>query len=308
MARTTVPIASKKCHPARPGAAPADDFAAVSQPWSPHASRLWSALGVVAATLGLMPSALRAADANVDALRHHIAVGAPLNTTLSYLQAGDPTAARLILVHGTPGSASGWSSYLTDPPPGADVVALDRPGFGDSGPDDAVSSLEAQAAAVYALFPTDGRRVVLVGHSLGGPIVALAAAAHPDRVAAVVLLAASLDPGLEAIHPMQWVGNWAAVRWFLPRTIRNANTELIALKPELVALARLLPKINAPVLIVHGTKDDLVPVANVSFMQAALTGARCVKTELLDGQNHFLPWNSAAVVRQAIAWALESPC
>ena len=94
----------------------------------------------------------------------------------------------------------------------------------------------------------------------------------------------------------------------MPRAIRNANAELIALKPELDALTRLLPKITARVLIVHGTKDDLVPVANVPFMQAGLTGARCVKTELLEGQNHFLPWNSTGVVRQAIAWALGAPC
>lgn len=275
---------------------------------TPTRTRLWSAFGIIVAALGLVPTGSRASDANIDTLRHYLTVGAPLNTTLSYLQVGDPTATRLILVHGTPGSASGWSDYLTNPPPGADVVALDRPGFGDSGPEGAVTRLEAQAAAVYALFPADGRRVVLLGHSLGGPIVARVAAEHPGRVAAVVLLAASVDPDLEEINPMQWVGTWTAVRWALPRAIRNANAELIALKPELESLARLLPKITAPVLIVHGTKDNLVPVANVPFMQASLTGARCVKTELLEGQNHFLPWNSAGVVRQAIAWALGAPC
>lgn len=308
MPRSTAPVAGQHQDVSAGRDAPVDGHVMVRQARPPGRSRLWSALSVIVATIGLGPTGLRAADASIDALRHQLAVGAPLNTTLSYLQAGNPTAPRLILVHGTPGSASGWSDYLTNPPPGTDVVALDRPGFGDSGPEGAVTSLEAQAAAVYALFPTDGRRVVLLGHSLGGPIVARVAADHPDRVAAVVLLAASLDPGLEEINPMQWVGTWAAVRWALPRAIRNANAELIALKPELESLARLLPKITAPVLIVHGTKDDLVPVANVPFMQAGLTGARCVKTELLEGQNHFLPWNSTGVVRQAIAWALGAPC
>ena len=308
MPRSTAPTAAQHQDvSAQPDALIAGPLIAL-RAWGPCRSRLWSALSVIVGTLGLAPTGLRAADASIDALRHHIIVGAPLNTTLSYLQAGNPTAPRLILVHGTPGSASGWSDYLTNPPPGADVVALDRPGFGDSGPEGAVTSLEAQAAAVYALFPTDGRRVVLLGHSLGGPIVARVAAEHPGRVAAVLLLAASLDPGLEEVNPMQWVGTWTAVRWALPRAIRNANAELIALKPELQWLARLLPKITAPVLIVHGTKDDLVPVANVPFMQAGLTGARCVKTELLEGQNHFLPWNSTGVVRQAIAWALGAPC
>ena len=70
----------------------------------------------------------------------------------------------------------------------------------------------------------------------------------------------------------------------------------------------MLPLIKAKVVIVHGTKDDLVPVANVPFMQAHLTGARCVKTVLLEGRNHFLPWNSADVVREAVRVALEEGC
>jgi pimeloyl-ACP methyl ester carboxylesterase len=308
MPRSTTPTAAKHDYLVTPHPAPAISPEISSRTWPPARSRLWSAISVIFATIGLAPAGLRAADTNIDALRQQIAVGAPLNITLSYLQAGNSKAPRLILVHGTPGAASGWSEYLMNPPPGADVVALDRPGFGDSGPEGAVTSLEAQAAAVYALFPADGRRVVLLGHSLGGPIVARVAAEHPDRVSAVVLLAASLDPALEEINPMQWVGTWTAVRWALPRAIRNANAELIALKPELQSLATLLPKITAPVLIVHGTKDNLVPVANVPFMQAGLTSARCVKTQLLEGQNHFLPWNSTGIVRQAIAWALGAPC
>jgi pimeloyl-ACP methyl ester carboxylesterase len=235
-------------------------------------------------------------------------VGPPLSATLSYLQAGDARGPRLILVHGTPGSATAWADYLLNPPAGMEVVALDRPGFGQSGPAGAMPSLADQAAAVKALLPADGRPVLLLGHSLGGPVVARVAADLPQRITAVVLLAASLDPALEETHPMQHVGAWAPVRALLPRVIRNANAELMALKPELEALALALPRITAKVVIVHGTEDDLVPVANVPFMQARLTGARCVQTTLLTGRNHFLPWNSEAEVRQAIAQALEPAC
>jgi pimeloyl-ACP methyl ester carboxylesterase len=94
----------------------------------------------------------------------------------------------------------------------------------------------------------------------------------------------------------------------LPRSLRNANAELMALKPELESLAAALPRITAKVVIVHGTEDDLVPVANVPFMQSNLTGARCVKIVLLEGQNHFLPWNSAAAVRDAIRVASDPSC
>jgi pimeloyl-ACP methyl ester carboxylesterase len=269
---------------------------------------LWSALSVVLAAVGCAPPGARTPEALTEALRAEVTVAAPLNAAVSYLRAGDSRGTRVILVHGTPGSATAWSDYVLPPPPGMEVLALDRPGFGRSGPAGAVISLTDQAAAVLALMPEGGRPVILLGHSLGGPIVARVAADHPERVAGLVLLAASLDPGLEAIHPMQYVGATWMVKQLLPRTLRNANAELMALKPELEALAKVLPRITAKVVIVHGTRDDLVPVANVPFMQAHLTGARCVKTVLLEGQNHFLPWNSEATVREAIRMAMEPSC
>jgi pimeloyl-ACP methyl ester carboxylesterase len=273
---------------------------------------LLTALGVALATVGCAPPGPRTPDSATDGLRHTLAVGAPVRADISYLQAGPADAPMAVLVHGTPGSATGWADYVLNPPPGLQVRALDRPGFGRSGPAGAMPGLAEQAAAVRALLPNDHRPVVLLGHSLGGPVVAYLAATlaleEPQRPLALVLLAASLDPAQEAIHPMQHVGAWAPVSAMLPRVLRNANVELMALKPELEALATLLPRITAKVVIVHGTQDDLVPVANVPFMQAHLTGARCVKTVLLEGRNHFLPWNSEATVRDALRMALEAGC
>lgn len=241
-------------------------------------------------------------------MRAQIAPGGAHAAPLSYLMAGDPGGPRIILVHGTPGAATVWADYLLAPPAGTQVLALDRPGFGHSGPDAAVPGLAEQAAAVVALLPDDGRRVVLLGHSLGGAIVARVAADHPDRVSAIVLVAAALDPAQEHIHPLQQLGAWAPVRALLPRVIRNANAELMLLKPELETLAAALPRIRAKVLIVHGSADDLVPVANVDFVQARLSGARCVRTLLLPAGNHFLPWNREDVVREALRGAMESAC
>ncbi|EHR72218.1 lysophospholipase [Burkholderiales bacterium JOSHI_001] len=269
---------------------------------------LWSALAVALAAAGCAPAGPRALESATENLRHCLEAGVATGAALSYLRAGDPSGPRVILVHGTPGSATAWADYLLQPPPGLELLALDRPGFGRSGPEGAVTGLAEQAAAVLALMPDDGRPVLLLGHSLGGPVVARVAAEHPGRVAALVLLSASLDPELERIHPMQRLGAWGPVSHLLPRALRNANAELMALQPELQALAALLPRISAKVVIVHGTKDDLVPVANVPYMQARLTGARCVQTTLLEGRNHFLPWNSEDAVRDAIRLALEPAC
>jgi pimeloyl-ACP methyl ester carboxylesterase len=245
-------------------------------------------------------------------MRSSMMVGNEPGARISFLRAGNPAGPCVMLVHGTPGSASGWADYLTAPPAGADGVALDRPGFGASAPGGAVPSLAAQAAAVIALLPTDRRPVVLLGHSLGAPIVAWAAAQlaveQPERSVAVVMLAGSLDPAQERVHAMQHVGTWTPVKWLLPRVIRNANAELMALKPELETLGTILPSIKAKVVIVHGTADDLVPVANVAYMQVRFSGARCITTVLLEGQNHFLPWNSEGAVREALRFALEPSC
>ena len=73
-------------------------------------------------------------------------------------------------------------------------------------------------------------------------------------------------------------------------------------------LEPLLKHIEAPVIIVHGTQDDLVPFANVAYLQEKLSKARCVKTVTLENQNHFLPWNSETRVREAIAWAIKPDC
>lgn len=275
---------------------------------APSRGPLWSALAVALAAVGCAPPGPRIDTAAAEALRHQLPSAGPGGAAISYLRAGDPAGPCVILVHGTPGSAGGWTDYLMQPPPGVDVLALDRPGFGASGPEGAVTSLAAQAEALRALMPTDGRRTVLVGHSLGGAVVARVAAEQPQRVAALLLLAASLDPAMEQIHPMQHVGAWRPVERLLPRTLRNANAELMAFKPELEALLPLLPRITAKVVIVHGSADDLVPIANVPFMQAHLTGARCVRTTVLDGRNHFLPWNSEAAVRDALNVALEPSC
>jgi pimeloyl-ACP methyl ester carboxylesterase len=284
-------------------------------PWLRHrrlharASAPWlSALGVALGAIGCAPAGPRASESATQALRRTVPLPELPGGAISVLQGGESRGPQLILVHGTPGEAQGWADYLLQPPAGLQVLALDRPGFGQSGPAGAVPGLAEQAAAVHALMARDGRPVVLLGHSLGGAVVARVAADHPGLVSAVVLLAASLDPAQEKIHPMQHVGQWPGVRALLPRALRNANQELMALRPELEDLATRLPAIRAKVLIVHGTQDDLVPVANVGFMQAQLRGARCVRTMLLEGRNHFLPWNSETAVREAITQAFEAAC
>jgi pimeloyl-ACP methyl ester carboxylesterase len=267
-------------------------------------ARTVAAATVIMSAVGCAPPGPRTATAGLQDLRSTLSVGAPLEAKISYLKSKNAGAVAVIWVHGTPGSAEAWSDYVQEPLASTVSVALDRPGFGQSEPQAAVTSLEQQAAALAALFPPAPQTVVLVGHSLGGAVVAYAAARYPERVRALVLLASSLDPAQEAIHPMQYVGRVWPLSSMLPRALRNANEELMGFKHQLQLLEPMLPSITAPTIIVHGTKDELVPFANVAYMQSHLTGVRSLETVVLEGQNHFLPWNSEATVRKAVAWAV----
>jgi len=219
---------------------------------------------------------------------------------VALLAAGTEGAPRVILVHGTPGDSSDWLALLLSPPPGCELLAVDRPGFGRSEPRGAVPALHAQAEALLPLLaPRGGHWPVLVGHSLGAPIVALLAAEHPDRVGGLLLLAGALDPALEEWH---WYNRVAgALGPLLSRPLRNSNDELRPLRSELASLAGLLPAVRCPVVIVHGRQDQLVPFANAAYAQRMLTGASEVRLVDLPYGDHFLPWNAQDTLRSALA-------
>lgn len=105
----------------------------------------------------------------------------------------------LLLVHGFGGSTSAWDTltpYLT---PHYSVYALDLPGFGLSDKSaDKPYTMSAQADVVCALITALGiEKTVLVGHSMGGVIVADAQAKMPGAVAGIVMI----EPGFYYTPP-----------------------------------------------------------------------------------------------------------
>ncbi|MBI2425994.1 MAG: alpha/beta hydrolase [Candidatus Hydrogenedentes bacterium] len=228
--------------------------------------------------------------------------------TLNVFRAGAPEGQRVIFVHGTPGGAADWEDLLTQPAAGLEYLAYDRPGFGHTQPTRAVPALADQAAALEPLLVEgNGQWPILVGHSLGGPIVCQAAADFPGKVGGLVIVAGSLDPAHEKVYFIQRLGNTLALRWLVPRVLRNANSELLPLKQELEALAPRLKSIACPVVIVHGTKDVLVPFENVAFMQTRFAPNALRQVKVLEGENHFLPWTNPTAIREAIQAILVEP-
>jgi len=271
---------------------------------------------IVPASLALAGCAIpgpRASDAAIAGIpRDEVQVHTDtFDGHVSYLHAGTPDTARVVLVHGTPGAATAWSDFLLHVPAGEEYIALDRPGFGHSEPAGAVVSLKSQAQALRPfLDPPGGAPVILVGHSLGAGVIAEAAELYPDRVAGLVFVAGALDPDLEDpdwVHWLQSLGTVPPISWVLSREWDNANRELIAYESQLRALAPRLRQITQPIRIIHGTADDLVPFANVAYMHHMLSHAPVSITRIPDG-THFLPWTHFALVQSRIQRIVADVC
>ena len=223
---------------------------------------------------------------------------------IHYVIAGDSTLPLVVFVHGSPGSLSAFIDFLADTAllKVAQLATIDRPGFGYSNFGMAEPSLKRQAACLRPLLEKHkGQRpIILVGHSLGGPLVARMAMDFPELVDGLILVAPSIDPSLE---PNEWFRGPLAtpfLKWVLPRSLRASNEEIYHLKPELEELVPLWPRITASTTVIQGKKDVLVPWANATYAQRMITNAP-VKLMMVDDMNHFVPWSHPQLIRQAIA-------
>ncbi len=221
--------------------------------------------------------------------------------TVSAVRRSDPAGQRVVFVHGSPGDSSNWASYLEAVPAGYEFVTVDRPGSGFTTPVRSIASLEEPAAALLPfLEAADGRGVVLVGWSYGGPVIARGAVDAPERVAGLVIVAGALDPDQEHVRFLQRVGCVWPFNRFVRDHWRIANEELIPLERELRVLQPLLGEIACPVHVLHGEQDSLVPFGNVAFMAEACSGTEDLQLVTFEEERHFLPFSRAQAVLGAV--------
>jgi pimeloyl-ACP methyl ester carboxylesterase len=101
----------------------------------------------------------------------------------------------IIFVHGWTCDETSWAAQVAALKGDYRVVTLDLPGHGQSeapAPDQFSMELFAQAVeAVRAEVGAD--KVVLVGHSMGGPVIRQYALDHPEHVAGLVAVDGQLD-------------------------------------------------------------------------------------------------------------------
>ena len=120
---------------------------------------------------------------------------------------------------------------------------------------------------------------------------------HPGQIHGVVFVASSVDPSLEKTKFIQYLGQMWGLRWLIPNELRVCNEEILALKDQLTDMLDDWRLIDARTIIVHGEEDDLVPVANVVFIQQRLKTER---TFIIKKMNHFIPWHRPAYIHRAL--------
>ncbi|MFL5821986.1 MAG: alpha/beta fold hydrolase [Solirubrobacteraceae bacterium] len=240
----------------------------------------------------------------------------------------------ILLLHGQPGTPRDWDAVVAEIGPRADTLAIRRPGWG---PDSSPTGLEGNArAAIRALDHAGLKQAVVVGHSLGGAVAAWVAATHPDRVAALILLAPAANQqsltaldrllaapvlgdllsgaslaaagGVLAARPVrqalaarlgvapEYLRAWSG-RLASPRAWRSFAAEQRMLVRELPVLETRLAEIGVPTTIVAGTADRIVPIASARSLASQIPHAELVE---LQGGHHVFHQQRPAEVAEII--------
>jgi len=222
---------------------------------------------------------------------------------INYVIVGDDHKPLVIFVHGSPGSLSAFIDFLGDSAlvNHAQLISVDRPGFGAANFGNAEPSLQKQASLLKSVIEKNkkDRPVFLVGHSLGGPLIARVAMDYPDLVDGLIMVAPSIDPALE---PKEWFRAPLATpffSWILPRSFRASNDELYQLKPELENMLPRWPEVVTPTIVIQGKKDRLVPYENAFFAKEKMVNAS-VTLVMVDSMDHFVPWSNPELITAAI--------
>ena len=244
----------------------------------------------------------------------------------------------VVLVHGLAASMYSWR-YAIDPlaTAGYRVIAYDNRGFGFS---DKPASGYSNAAYVHLLFGLlDSLGVsdaVLVGHSMGGAIVADAALARPERVRGLVLVdAAGLGVGLPF---MLRVAKWPIVgplfdhlrgrdatgrilraiygdasrvtdqdidQYYAPIALPDFGRGLRGILHEFSFedLKDRLGSIMTPTLVMWGTRDRLIPQQIGERMAAELPHSSLARFQ---AAGHALPEESPEEFNRVLIGYLKS--
>jgi 2-hydroxy-6-oxonona-2,4-dienedioate hydrolase len=249
--------------------------------------------------------AMRSRWTEVDGVRVHVRVGP---------RPARPRATPVIMVHGAIVS----SLYLV---PTAALLGRDRPvlvpdlpGFGRSDKPRRQLSVPELADALVAWMDAVGiRRAILLGNSLGCQVVADVAARYPKRVTHLVLVGPTTDPRRRSAwqQAARVALDYAVER---PSLVPVELLDVVRLGPRRVVqtmrasladrIERKLPRIEAPTLVVRGTRDVLCTRAWAREVTARLRRGWLVE---VPGVGHVVNYSAPAALTRLVRRFLRAP-
>ena len=200
--------------------------------------------------------------------------------------APDGRAPAVVLVHG-------WESARHRTLPNAEflhalgyhVLTIDIRGHGANEPETLPVSAgefgtDALAAVEAALADPQVTQVGILGHSMGSIGAILAAAAEP-RVAAVILTATPADPyrltrqtfrlaRLPIPDPLAFPVAWLTTRVYLAPRGHHVGD---------ISASTAVREYAGPILVIHGTDDQVVPFAHFARLMKVASAARGATTD-----------------------------
>lgn len=196
-------------------------------------------------------------------------------------------------------------------------IGIDHRGAGESTAPPDVITVEGMVEDLMAVLDSEGvGRCLLAGESRGAIVCLVAAAQHPERFEGLVLVAPAVGGAPEdaaqfaAALRTDYDATLAAfVRACVPNSdphvlkwgrdvLARAEPEAAIRLAEAYEEATVVPSaVSAPVLIVHGESDVIVPLSSAQHLAAALPDARLVT---LPGAGHVPTMTHASQVVAAI--------
>jgi pimeloyl-ACP methyl ester carboxylesterase len=228
---------------------------------------------------------------------------------IRYADSGGRREPTVLLTSPWPESVYAFAPMWTSLAEHARLFAIDLPGFGASERRDDLLSPQAMGGFLaQVIAEADLGTPHIVAPDVGTSAALFAAAAHPERIASVIVGTGGAAVPIQLGDPLaSWVldPDLDKYRKMDPRAIVSVAMDTIAggvpdeiradymdcydgdrfvesmryvrrYPEELPVLAELLPQITLPVTLINGRHDRVVPLANVEFLDERLPNSRLV--------------------------------
>ncbi|HEX5166079.1 MAG TPA: alpha/beta fold hydrolase [Thermomicrobiales bacterium] len=219
---------------------------------------------------------------------------------LHYRQLG--SGKPVVLIHGLSASGRWWHRNVDALAAHFTVYVIDLIGFGRSRGGRRFVLAEAAALVAGWMDAIGLERANVVGHSMGGYVAAQLAAEFPEKVDRLVLVDAAVPlPRQQRLHHLTHLGR--EMRYTPPRFLHLLATDALLAGPrtiwaaanQLIAadLEPKLDRISAPVLLVWGEHDPLVPASVADRLAERIPNVRrvvipnCGHKPMLERPNEF---------------------